>query len=205
MAMTLKIIVPPHPLIAHWLTILRAEVTPNALYATSLEQLGKWLTYEAIRDWLPYRKEEIITSNGKTEGTVIETRVPLLAVPSLPAGLQLWERAKDILPNSILCLGGLPDQIEKTAGVILFVDQITTGKKLLSDLESLKSKGVDFSRIKIITALASNYGLKTIGEIFSDLTIYSACIDPELTEEGEISPGIGNPSKRINTRITTSN
>ena len=205
MAMTLKIIVPPHPLIAHWLTILRAEVTPNALYATSLEQLGKWLTYEAIRDWLPYRKEEIITSNGKTEGTVIETRVPLLAVPSLPAGLQLWEGAKDILPNSILCLGGLPDQIEKTAGVILFVDQITTGKKLLSDLESLKSKGVDFSRIKIITALASNYGLKTIGEIFSDLTIYSACIDPELTEEGEISPGIGNPSKRINTRITTSN
>ncbi len=205
MAMTLKIIVPPHPLIAHWLTILRAEVTPNALYATSLEQLGKWLTYEAIRDWLPYRKEEVITSKGKTEGTVIETRVPLLAVPSLPAGLQLWEGAKDLLPNSILCLGGLPDQIEKTAGVILFVDQITTGKKLLSDLESLNSKGVDFSRIKIITALASNYGLKTIGEIFSDLTIYSACIDPELTEEGEISPGIGNPSKRINTRITTSN
>jgi len=29
------------------------------LYSTGYEQLGKWLTYEALRNWLPYKKEII--------------------------------------------------------------------------------------------------------------------------------------------------
>ena len=205
MAMSLRIIVPPHPLIAHWLTILRMASTPEPLYETGLEQLGKWLTYEAIRDWLPYRSEEIETLNGKTEGSLIETRVPLLAIPNLPAGLQLWQGARDLLPNANLCLGGIPKEIQKNAGVILFIDEITNGKNFIEYIEKLKELKVNSERIKIITALTSSPGLKNIGEVFTDLTIYSACIDPDLNDKGEISPGIGNPAKRINTRITTSN
>jgi len=53
MSMSLRVIVPPHPLISHWLTILRNPTTPEILYATGLEQLGTWLTYEALRDWIP--------------------------------------------------------------------------------------------------------------------------------------------------------
>ena len=205
MSLTLKIIVPPHPLIAHWLTLLRSTSTPQALYATGLEQLGRWLTYEAIRDWLPHRTETINTSNCQTEGTVIETRVPLLAIPNLPAGLQLWQGARDLLPNASLCLGGIPTNIDKNAGIIIYIDEISTGETLLHYIKLLTKEKVERQRIKIITALASNPGLKRIGESISDLTIYSACIDPDLNEKGEISPGIGNPSKRINTRITTSN
>ena len=54
MAMTLHVVIPPHPLIGHWLSILRIESTPSPIYSTALEQLGKWLTYEALRDWLPH-------------------------------------------------------------------------------------------------------------------------------------------------------
>ena len=61
MSMSLKVIVPPHPLIKHWLSILRDPDTPNILYSTGYEQIGKWLTYEALRDWLPYKKELIVT------------------------------------------------------------------------------------------------------------------------------------------------
>ena len=53
MAMSLRVVVPPHPLIGHWLTMLRHRETPAALYATALQELGRWLTYEALRDWLP--------------------------------------------------------------------------------------------------------------------------------------------------------
>ena len=53
--------------------MLRNASTPNALYSTGLEQLGKWLTYEALREWLPYRSQEVETNLGKTEGIVIET------------------------------------------------------------------------------------------------------------------------------------
>ncbi len=203
--MSLRIVVPPHPLIVHWLTMLRNVTTPPPIYSTALEQLGRWLTYEAIRDWLPTRTEEVDTFGGKTKGTVIESRVPLLAIPNLPAGLHLWEGAKDLLPNSNLCLGEIPRIIENNAGVIIYIDQITTGEKLRLNLELLNQKEVEAKRIKVITALASSPGLKTIADSFSDLTIYTACIDPELTKEGFIYPGIGNPSKRINTRFTTSN
>ena len=61
MSMTLHVVIPPHPLIGHWLSILRIESTPSPIYSTSLEQLGIWLTYEALRDWLPYSKKEIPT------------------------------------------------------------------------------------------------------------------------------------------------
>ena len=40
MAMSLRVVVPPHPLIGHWLTMLRHRDTPPALYATALQELG---------------------------------------------------------------------------------------------------------------------------------------------------------------------
>ena len=140
--MSLKIIVPPHPLIAHWLTMLREKETPAPIYATGLAQLGKWLTYEAIREWLPYRKQDIETTQGTTEGTIIEARVPLLAIPNFPAGLELWQGAREVLPNASLCLGGIPHTIEKNAGVIIYKDQITTGGSVLKDLYLLKENNV---------------------------------------------------------------
>tara|TARA_Y100001968_G_scaffold278767_1_gene274282 strand:- start:8288 stop:8899 length:612 start_codon:yes stop_codon:yes gene_type:complete len=203
--MTLKIIVPPHPFIGHWLTMLRDASTPKALYSTGLEQLGKWLTYEALREWLPYRSQEVETDLGKTEGTIIETRVPLLVIPNLPGGLALWQGAKELLPNATLCLGGIPNDIEINSGLIIYMDEITTGDLLLKELIQLKEQEIDSKRIRIISALVSNPGLKKIGESFSDLTIYSACIDPEITKEGNIYPGIGKPALRINTRIEGNN
>ena len=82
MAKTLRVVVPPHPLIAHWLTVLRHEGTPPALFRTAMEELGRWLSYEAMRDWLPHRRDVVKTPLGSAEGTVIETGVPLLARPT---------------------------------------------------------------------------------------------------------------------------
>ena len=65
-------------------------------------------------------------------------------------------------------------------------------------------KNIDSRRIRVITALAANQGLKEIGENIQDLNIYCACIDPELISESELSPGIGDPSLRIKTRVTSS-
>ena len=205
MSMSLRVIVPPHPLISHWLTILRNPTTPEILYATGLEQLGTWLTYEALRDWIPNRKEQIDTSTGKTECTIIDPDIPILAIPYLPAGLELFRGARNLIPNSSLCIGGLPNEIDQNAGIIFYIDQITTGKMLLKDLKRLKDKKIDSRRIRVIAALTANPGLKEIGENIQDLNIYCACIDPELISDSELSPGIGDPSLRIKTRVTSSN
>ena len=205
MSISLRVIVPPHPLISHWLTILRNPTTPEILYATGLEQLGTWLTYEALRDWIPSRKEQIDTSTGRTECTIIDPDIPILAIPYLPAGLELFRGARNLIPNASLCIGGLPNEIDKDAGIIFYVDQITTGKSLLEDLIILREKKINSRRIRVIAALTANPGLKEIGENIQDLNIYCACIDPELISESELSPGIGDPSLRIKTRLTYSN
>ncbi|MFL0792367.1 MAG: uracil phosphoribosyltransferase [Prochlorococcus sp.] len=202
MPMSLRVVVPPHPLIAHWLTVLRNGGSPPALYATAMEELGHWLTYEAIRDWLPHRREMVSTDLGETEGTVVEAGVPLLALPVLPGGLDLWQGARRVLPSSQLCLGSVPRQIEKNAGIIIFIDQIASGQRLLNVLKRLQQEGVETMRLRVITALTANPGLKLIGEAMEDLTIHTACIDPELSETGAIQPGIGHPVKRLNTRFS---
>jgi uracil phosphoribosyltransferase len=204
MAKTLRVVVPPHPLIAHWLTMLRHAGTPPSLYRTALEELGRWLTYEALRDWLPHRREEVQTALELTEGTVIETGVPLLAVPSLPGGLMLWEGARQVLPHAELCLGGLPETIEANAGLVLLLDQISDGEQLVGLMEELVSKGVESRRLRVISALTASPGLKRLGEAFPEITIHTACIDEEVNANGQISPGIGNTSQRLQIRTAPS-
>ncbi|MDD9861551.1 MAG: uracil phosphoribosyltransferase [Cyanobacteria bacterium MAG STY2_bin_7] len=200
MAMSLRVVVPPHPLIGHWLTMLRHRETPAALYATALQELGRWLTYEALRDWLPHRREMVPGLHGDTEGTLVEASVPLIAIPVLPAGLELWQGGRSVLPDSTLCLGSCPQEIEANAGVILFVDQISDGEATLKLLQELRSKGVDGRRLRLITALCASPGLKLLGEAIPDLTLHTACIDEGVGEQGEIRPGIGDPVRRLNLR-----
>ena len=198
--MSLRVVVPPHPLIGHWLTMLRHRDTPPALYATALQELGRWLTYEALRDWLPHRKELVPTPLSETEGTVVESGVPLLAIPTLPVGLELWQGARSVLPEACLCLSGIPASIEANAGVILFADQIGDGESILIQLRRLQEQGVDGRRIRLITALCSSPGLKRLGGEISDLTLHTACIDEVVDQKGLIDPGIGDPVRRLNIR-----
>ena len=205
MAMKLRIVVPPHPLIAHWLTMLRNAKTPAPLFATGLSELGKWLTYEAIRDWLPHRTEKIKTQTKQVEGQVVESNINILAIPINSGGYELWHGAREVLPNSNLCLNGIPKIIEKNAGLLIFIGEISDGETVVKILESLNLLKIEPKRIRIITALACSKGLAKIGGIAPDLNIYCACIDPELSEEGQIIPGIGNPSLRLNTIISSPN
>ena len=198
--MSLRVVVPPHPLIGHWLTMLRHRDTPPALYATALQELGRWLTYEALREWLPHRKELVPTPLAETEGTVVEAGVPLLAIPTLPAGLELWQGARSVLPDASLCLNGVPAAIEANAGVILFVDQIADGTSVLTQLRQLQEQGVDGRRLRLITALCSSPGLKLLGEEIPDLTLHTACIDETIDQDGRVQPGIGDPVRRLNLR-----
>ena len=202
MAKTLRVVVPPHPLIAHWLTVLRHEGTPAALYRTAMEELGRWLSYEALRDWLPHRREVVKTPLASTEGTMIETSVPLLAIPLLPGGLHLWEGARQVLPNADLCLDGVPSSIESKAGVMVLLDQIDDGEAVVSILSRLHQEGVDGRRLRVITTVCASPGLKRIGEAFPDITLHTACIDADLNEDNQILPGIGDPLLRLGIRST---
>ena len=199
MAMSLKVIVPPHPLIKHWLSILREKNTPNILYSTGYEQLGKWLTYEALRNWLPYKKEIINTDSGNADGFFINNDHPIKVFAMMPEGLSLWYGSKEVIPNSTLLLGELPQNIEANEGVIFYSDQITTKSKSIDTLLKLKELGVDSNRILLITAICTNKGLNEIAKSFPNQVIYTSCIDEEDDNTKQLLPGIGNPLLRLST------
>jgi uracil phosphoribosyltransferase len=221
MAMSLRVVVPPHPLIAHWLTVLRDGATPAPLFGTAMLELGRWLTYEALRDWLPQRSVAVKTPLASTEGQVVDASIPVLALPLMPAGLGLWEGARSVLPAAALAplwldapdapegmegpvadakqgrIVGLPEGIGERVGVLLFLPEITAGGGLLHLLEHLARQGVKGERLRIITLVASGPGLKALGERWSDLTLYCACIDAEVDGLGRIVPGFGDASLRF--------
>ena len=199
MSMSLKVIVPPHPLIKHWLSILREKNTPKILYSTGYEQLGKWLTYEALRNWLPYKKEIINTNNGNIDGFFIDNDYPIKVFAMMPEGLSLWYGSKEVIPNSTLSLGELPKSINSNEGVIFYSEQITTKSTVIETLFKLGELGVDSNRILLITAICSNKGLNKIAKSFPNQVIYTSCIDEENEKTNLLNPGIGDPLFRLST------
>jgi len=200
--MTLRVVVPPHPLIGHWLSVLRDRHTPTAIYASATAELGRWLTYEALRDWLPHRPIAIESPLAPTLGEIVDPAVPLVAVPLLRSGLGLWQGAQSVLPSSqVAHLGhgfnGLPEVIDARCGVLVFAAEIATGQGLIQTLEQLQARGVEGDRLRVVSALASSAGLKAVGERFANLTLYTACIDPDLDAHGRIVPGMGHVSARL--------
>jgi len=205
MAMSLKVIVPPHPLIKHWLSILRDKNTPNVLYSTAFEQIGRWLTYEALRDWLPFKKEFVNTDNGKAEVFYIDNNYPIKIIAQIPEGLTLWYGAKEVIPNGTLVLGKIPSIISKNEGIIIFSDQIMNNKNPLETLKVLERKGVESNRILIISSICSDKGLNKIALEYPNQVIYTSCIDKEYESDNILIPGIGNPIFRLSTMFQEKN
>lgn len=213
MALTLRVVVPPHPLIAHWLTVARDAQTPAPLFRTALQELGRWLSYEALRNWLPHRSMTVTTPLGQTTGQVVDQSVDLAVVPVLRAGLGLWEGAQAVLPHARIWhvglrrgeepgtvqwyYNGLPDVIGQKTGILVLDPILARGTTMMAVLERLKSMGVEGQRLQVITALCSAPGLQKIGSVFPDLVITTACIDPELDPEGFIVPGLGDAGDRL--------
>jgi uracil phosphoribosyltransferase len=202
MAMTLRVVVPPHPLIGHWLSVLRDRDTPAPVYATAMAELGRWLTYEALRQWLPHREVQVHTELATTEGLVVDGSVPLVACVLGTGALGVWDGARPVLPNTrVLHLSAadprLPADLDQRSGVLVFAPEVADGVELLRLLERLAEQGFGGERIRVITPLVASPGLVLLGERFADLTLHTACIDAELDAAGRIRPGIGSVVDRL--------
>ncbi len=205
MVMALRVVVPPHPLIGHWLGVLRDRHTPPALYATATAELGRWLSYEALRDWLPHRRVPLDTPLAPSEADIVDATVPLVALPLLTASLGLWQGAQSVLPAARVVhlweqqgeIAGLETPIDTRTGVLVFTAEVATGDRLIRLLDLLAEQGVGGDRLRVVTALASGPGLKALGDRHGHLTLYTAAIDPDLNERGQIVPGIGAVAERL--------
>jgi uracil phosphoribosyltransferase len=87
--------------------------------------------------------------------------------------------------------------VDERVGILVWLPQLASGRTLLALLDRLRRSGVKGARLRVITPLASSPGLKAVGEATDSLTIYCACIDPELNKQAQILPGFGDPAQRL--------
>lgn len=212
MTLQLRVYVPPHPLIKHWLGVARDAGTPSALFRTAMTELGRWLTYEAIREWLPTADTEIETPLAACPATFINPEIPVVVVPILRAGLSLLDGAQTLLPlASIYHLGlvrneetlkpscylnKLPSQMHPETRVLIADPMLATGGSMLAALAELVQRGVNPANIRIVSVVAAPPALQKLSVEYPSLNIYTAAIDEVLNEQGYIVPGLGDAGDR---------
>ncbi|XVF55192.1 hypothetical protein PTKIN_Ptkin06aG0017200 [Pterospermum kingtungense] len=206
------VFVPPHPLIKHWISVLRNEQTPCPIFRNAMAELGRLLMYEASRDWLPTVTGEIQSPMGIASVEFIDPREPVAIVPILRAGLALAEHASTILPATktyhlgvsrdeetllpTIYLNKLPDKFPEGSRVFVVDPMLATGGTIVAALELLKERGVDNKRMKVISALAAPPALQKLSEKFPGLHVYTGIIDPTINDKGFIIPGLGDAGDR---------
>ncbi len=212
MTLQLRVYVPPHPLIKHWLGVARDAATPSALFRSAMTELGRWLTYEAIREWLPTVETTVETPLSPCPATFINPEVPIVVVPILRAGLGLLDGAQGILPlASIYHLGlvrneetleascylnRLPDQIDSQTHVLITDPMLATGGTTIAAMKELTQRGVNPALVRIVSVVAAPPALQKLSAAYPGLNIYTAAIDEGLNEKGFIVPGLGDAGDR---------
>ncbi|XP_061353716.1 uracil phosphoribosyltransferase [Gastrolobium bilobum] len=204
--------VPPHPLIKHWVSVLRNEQTPCPIFRNAMAELGRLLMYEASRDWLPTVSGEIQSPMGVASVEFIDPREPVAVIPILRAGLALAEHASSILPATktyhlgisrdeetlqpTIYLNKLPEKFAEGSKVFVVDPMLATGGTIVAALNLLKEHGVGNKQIKVISAVSAPPALQKLSEQFPGLHVYTGIIDPTVNEKGFIIPGLGDAGDR---------
>ncbi|MBI4781374.1 MAG: uracil phosphoribosyltransferase [Oscillatoriophycideae cyanobacterium NC_groundwater_1537_Pr4_S-0.65um_50_18] len=212
MALQLRVYVPPHPLIKHWLAVARDKDTPDMLFRSAMTELGRWLTYEAIRDWLPTIDTEVNTPLSPCAATFVNPEVPIAVIPILRAGLALLEGAQALLPlasiyhigvvrneetlEPSIYLNKFPAQFSPQAHVLITEPMLATGGTIVTVMEELTKRGVDPANVRIISVVTAPPALQKLNVAYPGLVIYAACIDEGLNQKGYIVPGLGDAGDR---------
>jgi len=208
----LRIYVPPHPLIKHWLAVARDQNTPSSLFRSAMTELGRWLAYEAVRDWLPTVETFVQTPLAECPATVINPEVPIAVVPILRAGLSILEGVQTVVPlASIYHLGlvrdeatleatcylnKLPQEFHPEARIIICEPMLATGASISLALQEITQRGGKPEQIRIISIVAAPPALQKLSADYPSLQIYTAIIDESLNEQGYIVPGLGDAGDR---------
>lgn len=212
MTLQLRVYVPPHPLIKHWLAVARDVATPTPLFRTAMIELGRWLAYEASRDWLPTVDTTVQTPLTTCAATFVNPDVPLVVVPILRAGLSLMEGAQSLLPlakvyhlgivrneetlEPVCYLNKLPATLDPQTRILISEPMLATGGSIMTAMAELTQRGADPSLIRILSVVAAPPALQRLNQEYPGLVVYTATIDEGLNDRGYIVPGLGDAGDR---------
>lgn len=204
--------VPDHPLIAHCLAIVRNKETPFPAFRNAMNELGRWLAYEAAKDFLPTVPHTINTPLAPCKAQVLCRKTPVCLVPILRAGLALIDGAQSITPEAhiyhlglkrdeatlqpLLYLNALPQRFEPGSRIFVLEPMLATGGTMLEVLNLLLARGVAPSCVRILSVVASPQALQRLHDAHREVQIVAAAVDSGLNDHGYIVPGLGDAGDR---------
>ncbi|MEM7592734.1 MAG: uracil phosphoribosyltransferase [Cyanobacteria bacterium P01_A01_bin.83] len=212
MTLQLRVYVPDHPLIKHWLSVARDVNTPSVLFKSALAELGRWLAYEATRSWLPTVETTVQTPLTQCPGTFVNPQIPIGIVPIMRAGLVLVEEVQKVVPlASVYHLGlvrnessletscylnKLPQKFAPETRIAILEPMLATGGSIMMAMKEVTARGVKPELIRIISIVAAPPALRQLSANYPGLEIYTAIIDEGLNDKGYIVPGLGDAGDR---------
>ncbi|MBP9190958.1 MAG: uracil phosphoribosyltransferase [Ignavibacteria bacterium] len=203
-----------HPVVQHYLTIMRDKNTDQPEFRSSLDKISYLLAADVYSD-LAVESKTISTPLKKMTGSRINDKVVLL--PILRAGLGLTKGFTDLFPEAITSHIGIYRDEEslkpvkyyfrfpkikdkKDINVIILDPMVATGGSVIFTIEYLLNMGV--KKIKVASLLAAPEGINAINKRFGKIdkkffSITTCSLDENLNSKGYIVPGLGDAGDRM--------
>lgn len=196
-----------HPLVVHYLTVLRDKRTATREYRETTRKLSWLLVAEATAD-LPLLPTEIETP---MEGGFVGGRLakPTVLVAVLRAGLGMMEGALDLLGQSTIGYIGLQrdEETKRPVGyyqklpplsgarVLVLEPMLATGGSLAKAVDLVKEEGAD--DIVAVCVVTCPEGVETMARRHPDTPVFTAGHDRGLDPRKYILPGLGDMGDRL--------
>ncbi|KAI0637949.1 UDP-N-acetylglucosamine 1-carboxyvinyltransferase [Trametes polyzona] len=204
-----KLHVLAHPIVNARLSKLRQMSTNSKEFREGIHDISLILGIEASRDL----EEETFTGTtpiGPFTGAVIKPNIGL--TPILRAGMGMTNALLDLFPAaSVYHLGIFREKVSlqpveyysklppnPTVDQVFLLDPlIATGGTACAAMNMIIEWGIPINKIKLLCVLASQDGLNRVQAEFPGVEIWVAAVDPHLTPNGLISPGLGDTGDRL--------
>jgi uracil phosphoribosyltransferase len=203
-----------HPLVSHYLSVLRNKNTLKPEFKESLDRIS-YLLAGYVYSNLKTDEITVQTPLKKCRGKAIKHNVVLL--PILRAGLGLLQGFSALLPNVSISHMGLyrdeeslrpikyyfkfPDVKHKENLKVIILDpMVATGGSSIFTIEYLLNMGI--KDINLVSLLCAPEGINAIDKRFNNIQkkfikILTCSVDEKLNDKGYIIPGLGDAGDRL--------
>ncbi|KAF7790873.1 hypothetical protein EIP86_001831 [Pleurotus ostreatoroseus] len=190
-------------------TVFR-ELYPTAdVFGQDIHNISLLLGFEASRD---LQEETFVGQTPISEFTGARIKPKIGLTPVLRAGLGMTDALLTLFPNApVYHLGIFREKVSlqpveyysklppvPTVDTVFLLDPlIATGGTACAAMHMILDWGIPVNQIKLLCVLASQDGLKHVQEEYPGLEVWAAAVDPQLTKDGLIAPGLGDTGDRL--------
>jgi len=204
-----KVTVLKHPIVNSRLADLRQAGASPKEFRQGIHDITTILAIEATRD-LEEEPVSGLSPVGPFIGSTIKSKIGL--TPVLRAGLGMTDALLNIFPNApVYHLGIFREKVSlqpveyysklpstTTVDMVYLLDPlIATGGTAVAAVHMVTDWGIPATKIRLLSILASEDGLKNVESEFPELEVWVAAVDNQLTPNGLIFPGLGDAGDRL--------